>query len=41
MEDWNMKLDFENKVAKIRWGNEMKHYNYNENEREHKKVLNM
>ena len=26
MEDWNMKLDFENKDAKIRWGNEMIHY---------------
>ena len=29
MEDWNMKLDFENKVTKIKWGNEMIHYNYN------------
>ena len=25
IEDWNMKLDFENKI-KIRWGNEMIHY---------------
>ena len=29
MEDWNMKLDFKNQVAKIRWGNEMIHYSYN------------
>ena len=32
MEDWNMKLDFENQVAKIRWGKEMIHYNYNVDE---------
>ena len=28
MEDWNMKLEFENKIAKIKWGNEMIHYDY-------------
>ena len=29
MEAWNMKLDFENQVAKIRWCDEMIHYSYN------------
>ena len=38
MEDFIMKLDFENKVTKIRWGCEMIHYNYNMDEGGHIKM---
>ena len=38
IEDWKMEMDFENKVAKMKWGNEVIKYDYKLDEGGHIKI---